>query len=93
MPQVVVSHLRTSTISVEWSMLKPTPPYLVLTHYVILLVGTDFGNIRSDASYECFVERDGQKLPAIQHSWIIKNTGEVDNKFVIEGIIDTAVYQ
>ena len=49
-PQVVVSHLRTSTISVEWKMLKPTPPYLVLTHYVILLVGTDFANnIKSDA--------------------------------------------
>lgn len=39
------------------------------------------------------VDQEGRKLPAVQHSWIIKNTGLKDNKMVIDGIIDTSIYQ
>ncbi len=41
------------------------------------------------------MESNDKQVPAVQHCWITKNNGNytVDNRFVVEGIMDTAVYQ
>jgi hypothetical protein len=44
-------------------------------------------------SFECLVDQGGEKVPGTQHSWLIKRTGLMDNSFVIDGIIDSTVYQ
>jgi hypothetical protein len=36
------------------------------------------------------MEYNGRKLPAVQHCWVIKN-GETTK--VVEGIVDTSIYQ
>ncbi len=75
-------------------MNKLPPQYLRLTHYVVTLVGNEFSNaIKSDASYECLMESNGVEVPAVQHSWITKSNSTNENKFVIDGILDTAIYQ
>ncbi len=62
---------------------------------MITLVGCEFGNaIKSDASYECKMEVNGLEVAAVQHSWIMKSEiFNLQNKFTVEGILDTAVYQ
>ena len=39
------------------------------------------------------IEKDGKTMPGVQHSWIIKNKNNYENKFVIDGILDTSLYQ
>jgi hypothetical protein len=39
------------------------------------------------------MELNGVEIPAVQHSWITKSGISVENKFLIEGILDTAIYQ
>ena len=94
------------------------PKEFKLTHYVITLIGCEFGTtIKSDArwviwtilfqlcepieplkkklykSYECTMDLNGVATPAVQHSWITKQEANLENKFLIEGILDTAIYQ
>lgn len=66
-----------------------------LTHYVIILMGCEFGQaIKSDASYECVMNLNGVETSGIQHSWIMKPENQsYENKFTVEGILDTAIYQ
>ena len=46
-------------------------------------------------SYECQMESNGKQIPAVQHCWITKNNANysVENRFVVDGILGTAVYQ
>lgn len=36
---------------------------------------------------------NGIEVPAIQHSWIAKSNSSLENKFTIEGVLDTGIYQ
>ena len=94
LPKVEIVHIRTGLIAVEWFLTHLPPSYLKLTHYVITLVGNEFSNsIKSDASYECIMESNGIQVPAVQHSWVTKCNSNMENRFLIEGILDTAIYQ
>lgn len=45
-------------------------------------------------SYECQMEQiNGEELPAIQHNWITKSNSNLENKFSIDGVLDSAIYQ
>jgi hypothetical protein len=70
------------------------PSKYKLTHYVVTLVGNQFHDecVGSDAAYECLMEHNGQQVPAVQHTWIIKR-GCQDNRLEINGIYNTAIYQ
>ena len=37
------------------------------------------------------MEYNGKKIPAVQHCWVIRS--EMENRLLIEGILDTSVYQ
>ena len=39
------------------------------------------------------MESNGKQVPAVQHCWVTKNNATLENKFVIDGILDTAIYQ
>ena len=41
-------------------------------------------------SYDCFMEINGTRMPAVQHCWNVTN---YYNSFVIDGILDTSIYQ
>lgn len=36
---------------------------------------------------------NGIEVPAIQHTWITKSNSNLENKFTIDGVLDTAIYQ
>ena len=47
-----------------------------------------------DSSIECTMEQiNGTEIEAIQHNWITKFNSNLENKFTIEGVLDTAIYQ
>ncbi len=51
-PKLGVSQVSQGTISVDWRLSKPPPDNIKLTHFVLTLVGCEFGNsIKSDARY------------------------------------------
>jgi hypothetical protein len=93
-PNFNVSNMRSSSMLLTWYMPERPPSNYNLTHYVITLVGNQFDEdcVGSDASYECMMEYNCQKVPAIQHTWIIKK-GCRENRLEINGIYNTAVYQ
>lgn len=39
------------------------------------------------------MEYDEKQIPAVQHCWISKTNADIENKFIIDGIIDTSIYQ
>ena len=94
-PKIGVAHLKPGTITVDWLMTRLPPNNYKLTHSVISIVGTEFitNSIKSDASYECLMESNGEQLPAVQHCWITRSSANLDNKFTIDGIVDTSIYQ
>ncbi|RNA39091.1 leucine-rich repeat-containing protein [Brachionus plicatilis] len=83
-PKLTVSHSESGKILVQWYLNHSVSKNLELTHFVILLIGND---------YECMIEKDGKNLPGVQHSWIIKYNENSENKFIIDGILDTSLYQ
>ena len=50
---------------------------------------TLFITYSANYSYECFMEVNGTKMRGVQHCWTINEL----NKFVIEGTLDTSIYQ
>jgi hypothetical protein len=51
-PQVSVCHVKQGTLSIEWFIREEAPAMFLLTHYVIVLVGSEFtGVVKSDARY------------------------------------------
>ncbi len=44
-------------------------------------------------SYDCFMDIGGAKVPAVQHCWNVNTNMDFENKFPIQGIIDTSIYQ
>ncbi len=93
-PKVRASTNKQGTILVEWLLTKLPPSPLQLTHFIVSLVGSEFGMLsKSDASYDCFMELGGVKIPAVQHCWNVNTKLDFENKFLIEGIIDTSIYQ
>ena len=39
------------------------------------------------------MEVNGVELPAVQHLWVVKANAIIDNKLIVEGVIDTTVYE
>lgn len=93
-PRVNVSQYKPGSIVVEWALTKLPPENLKIFYYTINLIGTEFGSImKSDFSFDCFMDVNGISLRAIQYSWNLKVDLAQENKFIIDGILDTSIYQ
>jgi hypothetical protein len=81
-------------LAVEWQMTKLSIDNLDYDHFIISIIGTEFDStIESHRQFPHTIESGDKQIPAMQHSWITKFNGYLENKFLINGIIDTAIYE
>ena len=93
-PEVTVTPVGKHSLCMKWCMCELPPSNYILSYYVVTLIGSEFTGEgpQSHSVYDCIMKYNGTKIPAKQHTWLLKR-GCGENALSICGVCTKSVYE